>query len=103
MVPDGTATLDRTMVAHDAWDLLADEAPFDPEKVQLARFCRALSREGAGVTAGAATRGSATGLESTWLAPSATRRRADDTGVILLAKGVRNLAIGVGGNLSVTT
>lgn len=38
VVPDGTATLDRTIVAHEAWDLLAEEAPCDPENVQLARF-----------------------------------------------------------------
>ncbi len=36
VVPDGTATLLRTMVAHEFLDLLAAEAPEDPEKVQVA-------------------------------------------------------------------
>ena len=34
VVPEGTATFERTMVAHEALDLLAAEAPDDPEKVQ---------------------------------------------------------------------
>ena len=34
VVPDGTATLERTMVAQEVLDLLAAEAPDDPEKVQ---------------------------------------------------------------------
>jgi hypothetical protein len=46
------------MVEHDFWDLLADDAPLEPEKVQLvALFTRAIS--GGAVMAGAA---SATGL-----------------------------------------
>lgn len=36
VVPEGTATLLRTMVAHEVLDLLAAEAPEDPEKVQVA-------------------------------------------------------------------
>ena len=40
VVPDGTATLDRTIVAQEAFDLLAEAAPFEPEKVQVARFSR---------------------------------------------------------------
>jgi hypothetical protein len=81
VVPEGTATLDRTIVAHDAWDLLAEEAPADPENVQLARFCRAWSREGPGVTAGAAT-----GFESAPVPAKATRR-AEDRDTILFQEG----------------
>jgi hypothetical protein len=33
VVPDGTATLERTIVAQDVLDLLAREAPADLEKV----------------------------------------------------------------------
>jgi hypothetical protein len=36
VVPDGTATLDNTIVAQEAFDLLAAAAPLAPEKVQLA-------------------------------------------------------------------
>jgi hypothetical protein len=35
VVPEGTATADSTMVEHAVLDLLADEAPLDPENVQL--------------------------------------------------------------------
>jgi hypothetical protein len=35
VVPEGTVMPDRTMVAHDFWDLLAEAAPFEPVKVQL--------------------------------------------------------------------
>lgn len=39
MVPDGTATFDKTMVAHEVLDLLAEAAPLEPENVQeAARF-----------------------------------------------------------------
>jgi hypothetical protein len=51
VTPDGTATLERTMVAQDALDLLAAEAPEDPEKVHEAL----LARSGAAVGAGAGT------------------------------------------------
>ena len=52
VVPEGTATSERTMVAHDDCDLEASAAPFEPEKVQLdARFTT--SGLGAGVMAGA--------------------------------------------------
>lgn len=58
------------MVEHDFCDLLAEEAPLAPEKVQLvARFTRAGS--GGAVMAGA---GSATG-EATALAMNAARKR----------------------------
>jgi hypothetical protein len=40
------------MVEHDVFDLLADEAPPDPEKVQVVAL---LSRSGAAVGAGAGT------------------------------------------------
>ncbi len=43
---------DRTMVEHDVWDLLAEEAPAEPVKVQLAAL---FASEGAGVISGAAT------------------------------------------------
>lgn len=50
VVPDGTATFDKTMVEHEVLDLLAEAAPFEPENVQeVARFS---SLAGA-VTAGA--------------------------------------------------
>lgn len=43
------------MVEHEVLDLLADEAPSEPEKVQeVARFSRS-SSFGAGVTSGSAT------------------------------------------------
>jgi hypothetical protein len=35
VVPDGTATSERTMVAHADCDLEASAAPLEPEKVQL--------------------------------------------------------------------
>ena len=34
VVPEGTATFERTIVAHEVLDLLAAAAPDDPEKVQ---------------------------------------------------------------------
>jgi hypothetical protein len=43
--------LERTIVAQDFCEALAEAAPFEPEKVQLARF----SRLGAAVMAGSAT------------------------------------------------
>ena len=36
VVPEGTATFERTMVAQEALDLLAEAAPLLPEKVQVA-------------------------------------------------------------------
>lgn len=64
VVPEGTATAESTMVEHDFCDLLANDAPLLPEKVQLvALFTRAAS--GAGVITGA---GSATGDAITELA-----------------------------------
>lgn len=39
VTPEGTATLDNTMVEHDFWETLAKDAPLEPENVQLvARF-----------------------------------------------------------------
>lgn len=56
VVPDGTATADSTMVEQAVFDLLAEEAPLDPEKVQVV----ALSFNLAGaVTWGAAGSGRA--------------------------------------------
>jgi hypothetical protein len=69
-VPDGTATSDRIIVEHDACDLLADDAPLEPEKVQVvALFARAAGSGGA-VMAGA---GWATG-EANANAPRAESR-----------------------------
>jgi hypothetical protein len=50
VVPDGTATEDNTIVAHEALDLLAAAAPLEPENVHEALF----ARSGAAVGAGAA-------------------------------------------------
>lgn len=50
-MPDGTASADRMMVEQEVLDLLADEAPPEPEKVQVVAR---LSRSGAAVGAGAA-------------------------------------------------
>ena len=35
MVPEGTASADRTMVEQEVLDLLASEAPEEPEKVHI--------------------------------------------------------------------
>lgn len=35
VTPEGTATFDSTIVAQDFCDLLAEDAPFEPEKVQV--------------------------------------------------------------------
>lgn len=60
MVPDGTATLSRTMVAQSVLEALADAAPSLPEKVQadpLELLLRLYGGRAAfGVTAGAAGR-----------------------------------------------
>lgn len=50
VVPDGTAKAERMMVEQEVLDLLADEAPADPEKVQVVAR---LARSGAAVGAGA--------------------------------------------------
>lgn len=55
-MPDGTATSDRTIVEQDVLDLLADEAPSDPEKVQVVALS---SSFGGGVGAGASVAGTA--------------------------------------------
>lgn len=47
VVPDGTATADKTIVEHDFCDLLAREAPLLPEKVQLVAL---LTRAGSGAS-----------------------------------------------------
>jgi hypothetical protein len=54
VVPDGTTTLLMTMVAQEALDLEAREAPLEPEKVQDARLARSGAAVGAGMAAGAA-------------------------------------------------
>jgi hypothetical protein len=52
VTPDGTASAERIMVEHEVFDLLADEYPPDPEKVQVVAL---FSRSGAAVGAGAGT------------------------------------------------
>lgn len=52
VVPEGTATSERMIVEHDFCDLLALDAPLEPEKVQLVAL---LARLGAWVIAGAAS------------------------------------------------
>lgn len=51
VTPDGTATDDRTIVEQDFLDLLAKDAPLEPEKVQVVAL---LSMSGAAVGSGAA-------------------------------------------------
>lgn len=51
VVPEGTATFDRIMVEHELCDLLAEDAPLEPEKVQLVAR---LARLGGAVIAGSA-------------------------------------------------
>jgi len=53
VVPEGTATLFKTIVAQEACDLLAAAAPAEPEKVQLVARLATASGWGAGVIAGA--------------------------------------------------
>jgi Fe-S cluster assembly iron-binding protein IscA len=52
VTPEGTATFESTMVAHDFCDLLADDAPLEPEKVQVVARSSSL---GAWVTVGGGT------------------------------------------------
>lgn len=66
VVPEGTATSDKIIVEHDCCDLLALEAPLEPEKVQLVAL---FSKLGASVIAG-----SATGEENTDAANEAIAR-----------------------------
>jgi hypothetical protein len=72
------------IVEQDVLDLLADEAPFDPENVQVvARLARAISGAavGSGAAAGAATVSAA--------APS-TRARERRTIFVLFSAGTMN-------------
>lgn len=69
VVPEGTATLERTIVAQEVLDLLAEAAPFEPEKVQLAARSSMLA---ALVTRGA---GAATGLARVQAMPQAASKR----------------------------
>ena len=56
VLPEGTARALRTMVEQEVLDLLADEAPPEPEKVHVvARSSRFGAAVGAGAAAGAAT------------------------------------------------
>lgn len=60
VVPEGTATLFKTMVAQAVCDLLADAAPAEPENVQLVARLATAFGWGAGVTAGAGAGAAAT-------------------------------------------
>jgi len=85
VTPDGTATLLRTIVAHDAWDALADAAPAEPEKVQEALFS-SWTGVGGSVGAGAAT---ATG-EARTVAAKAARSEQDSGREIMMERKVVN-------------
>jgi hypothetical protein len=79
VVPDGTATSDNTIVEQDVLEALAEDAPSEPEKVQLeARSCSAF-RVGGVVGAGAGT--ACTTAER--LKERATRDMADEKECIL--------------------
>lgn len=71
VTPEGTATLDKTMVEQDVLDLLAEDAPLEPEKVQVVAL---LSRSGAAVGKGAAA-GAATARVEQMMAVKATAPR----------------------------
>lgn len=73
VVPDGTATAESTIVAQAVFDLLADDAPLDPEKVQLVARC---SNFGAAVTWAFAGSGRA------WAATAPKRLRARSFGAV---------------------
>ena len=62
VTPDGTAKADKTMVAQDFFDLLASEAPLEPEKVQVVAL---LERSGAAVGSGAGRARTEASAEST--------------------------------------
>lgn len=74
VVPDGTATLDRTMVEHDFCDLLAEDAPLLPEKVQLVALLTSAG-SGAGVTSGPRSSRGETGEATTSEAAKAAPTR----------------------------
>lgn len=86
VVPDGTTSDDKTIVAHDFWLTLASEAPDEPEKVQLVALL-ILSGLGAGVMAGA---GSATGEAITEAVKAATSRDQQLKGVMLDRDGAKD-------------
>ena len=76
VVPDGTATDDSTMVEQEVFDLLAEEAPPEPEKVQVVAR---LSRSGAAVGAGAAL---PTGFATTAQPSKATVVRREESNMV---------------------
>jgi hypothetical protein len=55
VVPDGTATFDSTMVAQEPCDLDAEDAPLEPENVQLPERFVTSPATGAGVGRGLAS------------------------------------------------
>jgi len=56
VVPEGTATFDKTMVEHEFLDLLAEAAPLEPENVhEVARFSSVAGAVTAGAGAASAT------------------------------------------------
>jgi hypothetical protein len=66
VTPEGTARADRMMVEQDVLDLLALEAPPEPEKVQVVAR---LLKSGAAV-------GSGTGDPRTWVMAASPRTKA---------------------------
>jgi hypothetical protein len=72
VVPEGTASADRMMVEHDVLDLLASEAPEEPEKVQVVALFSRSARLGPAVGAG-----DGAGMASTVL--MAARLRSKDS------------------------
>lgn len=68
VVPEGTARAERMMVEHEVFDLLAEDAPPDPENVQVvARLARSGAAVGSG-TGEASTRAAAVNarIEERW-------------------------------------
>jgi hypothetical protein len=56
VTPDGTAIAERIIVEQEVFDLLAEEAPPEPENVQVvARLARSGAAVGTGAGAGAGT------------------------------------------------
>lgn len=79
VVPEGTASADRMMVEQEVLDLLADEAPPEPEKVQVVAR---LSRSGAAVGAGAA------GAAETKADKPPKRKQAESLTIFSMSQGM---------------
>lgn len=70
VTPEGTATAERMMVEQEVFDLLANEAPLEPEKVHVVAL---FWMSGAAVGAGAAI-----GLASTAVPHNASVRAREE-------------------------